>query len=204
MFMDLKEYILIFKKNSKSFLAIVFLFIILGALLQFFRPPSYKASLNLNVTRTGTQETSDYKFDDFYRLQADERFADTIVRWLESPRVAVDILSDARIDTGEMTERRLSRYFKAQRFSSQFIRVTFSAGNAETAGKISESAIKILNRETQALNEGLEKEGWFKIIGGEPVVKRSGWNWPITILFSVLAGIFLGFWAMLIKHYLSD
>lgn len=201
--MELREYVAIFKKKSKLFIAVVALSLLAGALYQLFQPLGFKSSLTLNVTRKGSQETGDYKFDDFYRLQADERFADTVVRWLESPRIATDILVNSGADGSQMTIRQLARYFRAQRLSSQMIKVTYSVADAGLAKKMAKSILTVLNNNTDKLNELQHEESWFVVVGEDPIIKESKAALSSTMLICLLAGIFIGSWAVFIKHYLE-
>lgn len=201
--MELREYVAIFKKKSKLFITVVALLLLAGVLYQLFQPLGFKSSLTLNVTRKGSQETGDYKFDDFYRLQADERFADTVVRWLESPRIAADILAASGVDESRLTLRQLGRYFRAQRLSSQMIKVTYFANDAGLAKKLSKSILTVLNNNSDKLNEMQHEESWFIIVGENPIVKESKVGLFSTMLICLLAGIFIGSWAVFIKHYLE-
>jgi capsular polysaccharide biosynthesis protein len=201
--MELKEYISIFKSNCKAFVATVIIFVLAGILFQILRPLSYKAYLTLNVTRIGSQQTSDYRFDDFYRLQADEKFADTVVRWLSSERIATDILSDSKVNTAGLSAWRLSRFFKAQRLSSQVVQVSYATGNVSTAQDSAKSVLKILNRETEKLNQDQKEEYWFKLVAVDPVVKENKFSWSIVILATLALGVFIGMWVVLARHYFS-
>jgi uncharacterized protein involved in exopolysaccharide biosynthesis len=201
--MDLREYLAIFKRHLKLFLAVIAIFFLSGLFWQFLKPVNFKTSLMLNVTRSGIQETGAYRYDDFYRLQADERFADTAVRWLGSPRVAVDIYNDSKIVTGGLSQKTLSRVFKAQRFSSQEILVSFISSDGKTAQALAESIIKILNNETQKLNKLQNEKNWFVILGSEPVVRENKLPTYLVILASLALGFFAGIWAVLIRHYLT-
>jgi len=201
--MELKEYLAIFKKHFWPFLFVIALLITAAVLFQLFRPLSHKSSLTLNVTRIGAQQTGDYKYDDFYRLQADERFADTVVRWLGSPRVVVDIYNESKITTEGLSSRKLSRIFKARRLSSQVIEVSYITKDVKTAQGIAEAVVKIINQETEKLNELQKEEAWFTIAAEEPVIRENKWPWEVALLASLLLGIFFGFWAVLIRHYLE-
>lgn len=65
--------------------------VVLFLLLQ---PVRYTTVLSLHVGRVHNEtQAEEYHYDDFYRLQADERFADTLVRWLASPSIVADIYS---------------------------------------------------------------------------------------------------------------
>lgn len=199
--MELKEYIAIFKKHTNLFFAVVFLFLAAGIVFQLFRPLSFRSTLNLNVTRIGTQKTDAYRYDDYYRLQADEKFADTIVNWLGSPRIATDIFNSAGIISAGLSDNDLSKIFKGRRLSSQMIQVTYVTKDMRTAQKFSEAITKILNEETGKLNQLQNEESWFTIFGGNPVVVENKYPFLNVILVSFFAGIFLGILAVFIKNY---
>jgi capsular polysaccharide biosynthesis protein len=201
--MELKEYINIFKKNSKAFTITVLVFVAAGLLFNYLRPLNYKSIATLNVTRTGIQQTPDYRFDDFYRLQADEKFSDTVVRWLSSPRIVTDILNDSKITTSGMGTWQISRFFKAERLSSQVIQISYIASDSTTAQNISQSVLKIINGESEKLNQDQKETSWFRVLGGDPVVKENKFNWGITLLASLILGVFFGMWVIMIKHYLE-
>ena len=193
--MELKEYIIIFKKHFKLFLLVVTLVAVAVIVFQLVKPLTYKTSLALNITRDGSQKTEDYKYDDFYRLQADERFADTIVRWMSLPAITADICGETGISG--------NKKFKAKRLSSQVIEITYTTSDIKTAQKLADSVIKTLNNETEKLNEFQKNEAWFKILGSQPIIasdKPAFWK---LALCGLLIGVFLGFWTVIIKHYIE-
>ena len=202
-FMELKEYIVIFRKNIKLFFVILGTIILAGILFQLFRPLSFRSTLNLNVTRIGTQKTDSYRYDDYYRLQADEKFADTVVNWLGSPRIATDIFNSAGIISAGLSDNELSKIFKARRLSSQMIQVTYVAKDMRSSQKFSEEIIKILNNETEKLNQLQKEEAWFTILGGNPVVVENKFAFLNVILISFFLGIFIGTLAVFVKNYLK-
>jgi capsular polysaccharide biosynthesis protein len=201
--MDLKEYLKIFKKNFKTFLIVVIIFIASGFVFQAFRAKNFKAALNINITRTGKETTLDYQFDNFYRFQADERFSDTVVRWLASPRIAADIYADAGINSSALSAFSLERAFKAQRLSSQFIETSFISKDAASAQKISKSIVNIINRETDKLNEQQQQANWFMAISDEPLIRPNAYGNGIVFIVSLLIGTLVGAWSVFIKHYFS-
>jgi uncharacterized protein involved in exopolysaccharide biosynthesis len=194
--MEVKELIQIFRKYHKTFWLTVATFLLIGIAFQLLRPVSFKADLSLNITRLGKQETAEYKYDDFYRLQADERFADPVVRWLGSLTVIEYIKNKSGIS-------KLQK-IKAQRLSSQYIRVTYGVKKVADAKKISQAIIDVLSEETDGLNKIQQQENWFTLIGSDPIVMKDEFPISKVILFSILSGIFFGFWLVLIKYYLKD
>ncbi len=200
--MELKEYFQIIQKNLTLFLLTVVV-VVAGVFLYFsLRPVSYSASLTLNITRAAVQRSNEYQFDNYYRLQADEKFAETIVQWLKSPRVVTDIYADAGVETGDFSLRRLSKMFKADKMSSQIVLVTLQAKSTEEAKKISSAVVKEAEENTEALNKDQKEETWFKIVANNPVIVRNGINSATLIIASLILGIFLAFWVALFSHYI--
>lgn len=201
--MELKEYIKIIKKSQKLFFGTIFVIVAIALGYFYFLPVRYDASLTFNITRAGSQETADYKYDDYYRLQADERFVDTIVAWLKSPRVVSDIYTAANMDKDAFSLRGLSKNLAAEKRSSQVVAVTFSADTPAEAQKISAGLVNVINGNTEALNKDQKENNWFKIIYGAPVIAKYQPNYGIIFLAALCLGIFLAFWAALVKHYLN-
>lgn len=198
--MELKEYFEIIKKHKKLFLTSFVLFV-LGVFSYFyFRPISYSTSIVLNVTRIGVQQSEDYRYDDFYRLQADEKFCETIVEWLKSPQIVEDIYNEAQIDTSKYTLKQLAGVIKAEKRSSQIVGINFSAPDKKVSKKIADAVGKIISQNTEILNINQKESTWFQILTGDPVIKQNKINYSI-VLATFLMGIFLAFWVVMIKHY---
>ena len=201
--MDLKEYLKIFKKHIGVVLITV-VAIVAGTFVYFAtKPISYDNSLALNITRTGEQKTDAYRYDDYYRLQADDQFADTVVEWLKDPRTVANIYADAGIDASKFSMRQLSGSFDAEKLSSQIVSISFSTPNASQGRKISDAIVKEISKNTDMLNQSQNEESWFKIVAQDPVIVQ--WRIGPLIIFaaSFLAGLFVAFWLVLIIHYLE-
>lgn len=201
--MELKEYIEIVKKNFHVFLYVVGCIILLGLVYYFLRPVSYTTSITIDITRKGAQSTPDYKFDDFYRLQADERFAETLVGWLKSPSVVSEIFRKAGEDTGKMTQKNLTKVFDSKKVSSQVVIISFSTKNMDESGRIAESLLSALVENTDNLNKDQNQENWFKIIGKDNITKKNTVSLAWLILGMLLGGIFVAFWVVFLIHYLN-
>lgn len=193
--MELKEFLAIFQKRANLFFGIILAVLVAGAFFYFFQPERYRAELILNVTRTGQEKTADYQFDDFYRLQADERFADTVVRWLETERIRKDIRKEAGIEDDFV--------LAAKRLSSQMIVAEILADKKRAVEKIAPAVSRVLNLEAEKLNEFQKKENWFRVVENEAVVDLAVWAWHEIILIALGLGIFIAFWFVLSRHYLE-
>lgn len=201
--MELKEYINIFKTHIKSFILAVVLVLIGGILYFSLWPVMYDTSLTLNITRGGTQETAEYKYDDFYRLQADEKFAETVVEWLKSPRTVSDIYLNSDINPSQFSLRKLEKSLQSEKLSSQVVSVKFSADTPEKAKKISDSISKITAKNIESLNLNQQEKNWFEVVAQDPVVAQGSLNFWVVILAALVLGIFLGLWTVLIIYYLQ-
>jgi len=194
--MDLKEYIQIFKKHFKLFVFVIITTVVGGVVVQTLLPTMHKVEVSLDITRSGQQiETTDYRYDEFYRLQADERFADTVVRWLQSGRIREDIA----IATKEISFKKL----KARRLSSQLVEVTFLVSEIKHSEKVTNSISNVLNKKSKELNKDQNNPNWFKIIVSKPVVSECKLSIVKLIIIMSILGAFIGFWAVFIKHYLE-
>lgn len=201
--MEFKELLLIFRRNFRFFANLALALFALGMLVILVWPLNYRTALSINITREGKQVTADYKYDSFYRLQADERFADTVVRWMKSPRMVADILNEAGVSTIGLGQRQLSGFFKAERLSSQLIEIEFLTKETASAQKISGAVEKILNTQTGKLDVDQNEESWFKIVKDEPIIRLAKPDWLRLSIGLAMLAAFIGFWATLVRHYMS-
>lgn len=199
--MELYEYWIILKKKRRVFFSTLCVFVVVAISWQVTQGARYGSTLLLNISRSGSQQTTDYTYDGFYRLQADERFADTVVRWIGSPRGAEDILRDAGMETKAYQTDDLARFFDAGRLSSQVIRVEYVTTSRESAEKIAEGTTKVLNRYTDELNQGAKDPSWFTIEGSDPVIREARIPISLALTVALALGVFFGFWFAMFAEY---
>lgn len=190
----------ILRKEARLFWSVVFGCTLLALLWQQSQGPRFEAIQLLNVGRNGAQATTDYTYDGFYRLQADERFADTAVRWLGSPRVVEDIYREAEIGS----RRDAGASFQAGRLSSQMVEVRYEAENAGALDKLGRAIPLVLNRYAESLNRDFRETSWFVIVPSDPVVKDARTPALPALSGGFLLGLFLAFWGVLLRHYLQE
>lgn len=193
--MEFREFVDIFIKDRKVFTGVMLGCGIAAALVFWFQREGYQATLVLNVTRAGSVETSEYRYDQFYRLQADERFADTVVRWLESPALKHAVDAEAPGQEG------LIRKLKAVRLSSQMIEVTYEAASPQAFGKYATAITRVVNRESAKLNEQAKAADWFIVVAGDPVTRSTKVGLAPLVIGGLLTGIVLAFWTVLVRRY---
>ncbi|MCA9365146.1 MAG: hypothetical protein KC736_04595 [Candidatus Moranbacteria bacterium] len=195
--MHLEELIEIIKKEKYTYLAVMGICLGIGVVTLLIFSKVYQAELLVNVTRAGVVETQEYAYDDFYRLQADERFADTIVRWIGSQRILNDSISVARKNDPALE---WIRKVKARRVSSQAIIITYTSSSQKGAQEFAKTLVVTINKQITDLNKEGREEGWFILQSNSPTIQKGAEN-PVSILASALAGgVFVGFWVVLIKE----
>ncbi|MDP2838099.1 MAG: hypothetical protein Q8O53_02380 [Candidatus Moranbacteria bacterium] len=202
--MELRNLVLIFQKQWVFFLATVVAFIFVAWIWQKEQAVTYQVTLLLNIGRSGVNETTNYTYDSFYRLQADERFADTVVRWLTTPRVVEDIYHEAGLNAKMLGFKDLSRVFTPGRLSSQMITVKYSGSNEKALTQLAAVTVTVLNRHTTTLNTGEKEKNWFVVIGSDPVIRDGRVGLNLALAVGLAVGLFIGFWLVLLRHYFAD
>lgn len=193
--MEFRDFCRIFVERRALFFLTVAAFLLVALGAYRLQPEKYETSLLVNVARIGSRETSEYTYDQFYRLQADERFADTVVRWLEEPSIeeAIRVRSGAEPDVvGTIFARRLS---------SQVISVRYRASSEDGFGDMARVVPEILNAESARLNELSRDADWFTLVADEPVVSDVRFTLRTALSVGVVGGAFSAFWFVLAAWY---
>lgn len=201
--MELRDYFSVFRKH---FMLIVMLVIVTVAGALIFRASQetqYEASRAITVTRVNVQETPDYKFDDFYAIQASEFFSRTLIGWIETPAIVLDIYDDAGITAPTSSLSSLARLFKGTRIAPQVIQVEFKHNDATEADTIADSIITVIQREVDKENSATEDEAYFNIEATKTVVVEQPKNYAIVGVVAFLVGLFIAYNLALLLHYLA-
>jgi hypothetical protein len=189
--MELREFFAIFIYYKKIFFAIILCSMTIAVVFYFIQPQNFKTSLTLNITRDQRAQTNDYSYDDFYRLQADERFADTVVQWIKEPFFTVEIFGSHNAEN-----------ISAKRLSSQAINVSYRTRTSEQAAYVAQNLVQKINLQTQALNQKQMQDGWFLIMGTDPVITYATHSLTFLMGLFTSIGVFIAFWTVMIIHYL--
>lgn len=199
--MDIREYWSILQKDIRFFSTLVVGLWTLSLVWFALQPVSYSGTLLLNVGRTASEQPTEYSYDNFYRLQADERFADTLVRWLANPRVVSDILVLAGTTPELYSEKALSRSFQAKRLSSQVVEVRYSASTRDAVYRYAEAIATTTQKYTEGLNG--TQVNWFRVSGSDPIVRDARVAALPFLFISFLIALFIAFWAVFLKHFFT-
>ena len=202
--MELKEYYKILKSNFSVVIYTILIAVVAVYAWSVRTSQTFSASLLLNISRTETQSTADYRYDQFYRLQADEKFAETVEQWLKSPGISQEIFQKVDIKTSEKSLRQLSKSFRAEKMSANLVGVSFGAQTEDEAKKIANAASAVISDKTKNLNADARDPNWFKVDMSDFVVARNTQDLRINLAVAALAGLFIGTLLAFGKHYVSE
>jgi len=202
--MEFREYYKILKSNISTVIYAILIFVVAAYAWSVKKSETFSASLLLNISRMETQSTTNYKYDQFYRLQADEEFTDTIVGWLKAPGVTQDIFAKADIKTEEKSLRQLSKSFRSEKLSPELVEVYFSTQTEDEAKKIGNAINLIISDKVKSLNIDASDPNWFRVDESNFIVVKNIQDLRINLGIAVLVGIFIGILLAFGKHYISE
>ena len=96
--MELLEYLKIFRREKRLIISITLITMLAGILFTQLQPPRYETSLSLFMQKSGTQDTTEFKYDGYYALQAESLAADNVAKRLQAPGVVEEIYRAAGLN----------------------------------------------------------------------------------------------------------
>lgn len=194
--------------NLKEFLTkhkFIWVFALLVALaagaFTWWRGDNFSVSLALTVSRSGTQEVFDYKYDNYYALKASDEFGATVAGWFKTPEIASAINKKAGIDFSNWSFSDLSGKFKAAKISPNLVEVRFGAVSESQALKITEAISQVISEKVNLINNSSSQGIAFLVMAGEPIIVKNTYNLWLNILAGFLVGLVFGFFISVAKDY---
>lgn len=201
--MELKQYIEIFKKEKNVISGAVLFVLVLTLIFSGIKEVSYENDMLLLISRNGTQNTADYKYDGYYAVQASDIFADNVSQWLASASVASEIYSRAKVKNGLQSLKDFSKIFKAEKLSSQYVRVRYQTKDKETAISLARAMADVLQEKADLLSASSSEQIAFRIIYSDPLTVESKKDILLNSVLAIAGGLFLGIFLALGKNYFS-
>jgi capsular polysaccharide biosynthesis protein len=198
--MELKDYFKILKRYV-AFLIIFPLAVGLAAFLfSYYTPITYDTSISFAINRINKEKTSDYQYDGYYAIQASDLFSQTVVSWLSTPSVLLEIYDNAKIDPQISSIDKFSSRFKTKKYSPQNIVVRFNERDRVTSEKIAKSIQDVLSDKVSKLNQNPENKALFELASSSPVIVEKK---PEIILLTII-GLISGFIFALLLTYIIN
>jgi len=161
----------------------------------------YSVSLALTITRSGTQQAIDYKYDSFYALEATDQFGDTVAGWFKTPEIASVISKKVGDDQNNSSLNNLSKRFQASKISPNLVEVRYGAADETSAKRLAEAVGQVISEKVNLINNSSNQGISFAAISGEPVIVRNTYNIWLSVLAGFLIGLVFGFFIQVAKEY---
>lgn len=195
-------------KNIKKHLQLIVAIGVLTAVVTFIftvrQSSYYNSSLALLVSNNQIQDTTDYRFDGYYAIQATDLFSNTVEAWFKSPETVKVIYEKAKVDLGEFNIKNLTKIFKAEKLAPHYIEVRYKTNNEDEAARIASAVGEVLSGKVKTLGETSKGETSFSIRNEQPVVALIKPPLVLNTVIGLLVGFFLGFVIGIIKEYFKE
>lgn len=200
MFMSIYQLIHIFVERKQTFLVTFLTVVIAVFVFSSSQSNSYRGEVLLSITRTALEEAADYRFDEYYRFQADERLAETLVQYLDSASG-----KRAVADKAKLSEKNRDQYLESKlriaKRGTNGILVQYKAFGREESMRLGEALSLVANAYLILLNEDARDLTWFTVLSEPPVVAEAKWGIIRVVGVGFFGGIFLAFWAVLLQFF---
>jgi len=159
--------------------------------------------LALTVSRQGTQEATDYKYDNYYAVKATDEFGDTVVGWFKTPEITSAINQKIGVDSSGWSLSALSGKFQAAKISPNLVEVRYSTKTDVEARQTAQAISQVITEKIDQLNSSSGQGISFLAIAGEPVIVKNTFSLWLNILAGFLVGLVFGFFIATAKEYLK-
>ncbi len=200
--MEFRDFLNLMKKHLVIFWLIFLGVVVIGLVIYNQQNKLYLGSIAINITREGSLNSNkDYQYDQFYRLQADEKFGKNIINWVGDP----GLMAISRKEFKKLKKGKWEDIFKIKttQLSANYVKVDFKSKTSKSAVVFGEALKKSLNNKNQQLNTGQNKNNWFKLIIEDTQVAKNNINIFFVLLVLSCFGILLGVFGVLVKYYFN-
>lgn len=201
--MELRQYAKLIKAQKKMIAATALVTAIAAWGFSVYMPTQYQTSVSLFITKSGTQDAQEFKYDGYYALESGEIVADNVEKMLQSPQLVEKIYSGSGIDPDFKNLKAYKKKFTAKKMSNSYVEVTFETSSREDATKLSQALSDTVNEELKKTSDRSQEEVSFMIEENAPVILESRPDARINLLVGIISGLFLGVFLAFLKKYLS-
>ncbi|MBI5404748.1 MAG: hypothetical protein HY976_00825 [Candidatus Kerfeldbacteria bacterium] len=170
---------------------------------QMLQPVRYSTSMSLGVNRVNADQTPDYQFDGYYALQAADLFSQTLVSWMQTPSILVEIYDQAGLPTDVDSIRGLTSRFKTKKVAAQNVVVTYSSPTQAEAEKLATAITAVTTRLTATVNRSADNKAFFELVAAKPVIVKAKMDPVITGVAAGMVGLVLALFLVPFVAYVS-
>lgn len=198
--MTLYEWIALFERKRLLVVGLISL-ALMSAWGYFLKQPDlYRSSFTLTVTRTALPRPTEYSYDHFYRFQADERLAESVVAYLGSASGKQRVAERAEVDPVSFRAFVQSK-LRIARQGTNLMMVETPAVTRESAGRLSQALLTEAEGYLARLNEDARDPYWFTVVSDEPVIHSARFSLVRLTAIGGVIGILAAFWMVVGLHF---
>lgn len=199
--MELKDYLKVLYKQKVVIIVLTLLITVFSFLFSYFQPTLYDTSISFTINRTAKEKTTDYQYDGYYAIQASNLFAQTLMSWLMTPSVLLEIYQEANIEPNIDYLDKFASRFETKKFSPQNVAVRYKERNIETAQKIAQGIIKVVEEKSLELNRTSEGDSLFLVVGSQPVIVPYKPSVPLVTVVGLAVGFLISCFLAYVIYY---
>ena len=192
--MELREYFRIIGKYKLVFWGTIIILTLGAFIFTKMQPRAFLGSTALTVNKSSSlkqSEVSYYLYDNYYNVESSALFSQIITSWFGSAAVVKEIYEKAQLPLPSVSQRALSKTFKAVRIEPATIYVSLAGGDKEKIEKLINAAASIMQDKTNELGR-TDTENVYDIVKFTPIVTDTTPNIWLNTLIGLLAVILLG------------
>jgi|GEM_PF-1218595 len=202
--MEFKEYLKVLSKYKTTFITVWLGVIVVGVAFVFLMPQKYKATFSIDITRDNQEQiVTEYEYDQFYRLEADDRFGRTIVQWFGDKAIISEMYSVSKTVGEEFKDHKFETKFRAEKLANSYVKVDFSVFDKKDIGPIFFGVKKVLKAKTQEFNGGFRKQNRFNLIFNGPTMEETKIPFMPLLIGLFGSGFFLASFVAMFRKYLE-
>lgn len=201
--MELKEYFKILKQQKQQIILITLIITFLAFLGPLLTPQQYEINFSLYITKETKKTSSEYEYDQHYALKAKEEIGKFIEEYLKNPTVSSEILNKANLNSKSHSLLFRRHFFQVHSLSSQEVQVNYKLKKPDRAEKIATETQKKLKKILKELFSENDNT-IYQLKRSSVAISKAGFSPKVNSLLGATAGIFLGVFIALFRHYLRD
>lgn len=200
--MELKDYLLIIRKNLFLFILIFVILASLAYVLTKTRPLTYTAATSFTVSKSSKinpVEIYDPLGQTCTNLQLSNSYANTINAWLISPAVVTEIYQASGLKIPKVSQDTLAKTFRPVNTPGEVVMVTVSGQDADQLLQLLNASDQVLQSKTTQLSD-IETNN-YKLTKESSIVTLNSINLWRNTLIGLLSGILLSMIAVMMINY---
>lgn len=202
--MELLEYLKIFRREKRLIISITLITMLAGILFTQLQPPRYETSLSLFMQKSGTQDTTEFKYDGYYALQAESLAADNVAKRLQAPGVVEEIYRAAGLNPEASKIKNFKKKFTATKMMGNYVEVSFTTEDEAESSKLSAALLQNTTAYVESLKSASANEVSLGVKNSEPVTRPANPSLLLITFATLVCGLGLGLLWALCKHYFKQ